>query len=454
MCCAGPQHPTKVLPALLLAAAVSSPSPAPTPKYTAADVQRIELRSSWGGFGRPRFSNVVIERVNSRLQVDDYNLDGFLAALAAPAQSVPQASQFGLGDTNEDSIRNALRDCVGDAADLSPVLARFAEWFRAAKEQQRFLSTLFFGKLLILDDYPAEEVTVTLKDGSTMKAESTSQLGFMLPFKVTVHGSTYETFDPALSIAVSKLNPADVNVLRLEGYDFYEAYGAWLCKTHRQAINAAVVAAFMPKVGEFVRHYGVEATGSGLQLSADLSALQGEIHLRGWPARFTYKVSVKGRPLDSTGMQAASLSALERVRVRGSAVLKLPWMQTWLENSASGAVVLSFFTPYPVVDSQAEVMDYVRRYSPRLYKAIAGRLDEILFGTLSEKATKMGSQWLFLPDGRAVLVEFYVGDSPLGPLSKGRIKSFAANPGHEDDTTYPWRVTITAIDPEGAEVLP
>jgi len=57
------------------------------------------------------------------------------------------------------------------------------------------------------DDYPHVSATVILADGKTVGLSSSAQQAFMIPWKVTRSGTTYQTYEPDIGRALALLAP-------------------------------------------------------------------------------------------------------------------------------------------------------------------------------------------------------------------------------------------------------
>lgn len=447
-----------MLAAVLLAAAAASPQPASNPDLLR--VQRIEIRSTAGaGLGTNRFYNAVIARKNGQLQLDGMFPSSRIVGMlldALRAQPIPkaQASSFQFKEQGQEVARESLRDCLGDAADLPPVQQSFDSLFRSAANQNDFLAAYYGGTIWHTDDYPTEKVEVTFQDGSKITAQSDSQTQYMLPFTITADGSSYKTFDPTLSRAITELSVADVNYERLLGRQFFSEYGKSLCGAYRDPLDAIVVATFTPLLSDYVKRQRIQVGRQGLSLTPDLGAVKGEIRFPEWPAGFTFGIFSEGAPLNATATQAAGLRALEAARHDGDRISRLPWLKHWMNRSVGGSLFLNHLVVSPIYVDESKIMDELRRHSPKLYRVVSAEEGATLYGMLWDAKSKLASDWLFLPDGRSALVQFHATDSTLGPLTKVEVASWSSFVREENDASYPWRSTVTVINAMGAIIQP
>jgi hypothetical protein len=421
-----------------------------------ANIQRIEIRSGWGGLGYPRFYRGVIERKEGQLQLDGRaaslkQIDDLVAALKASPILKPQLPNFPFKESSY-QINESLRSCIGDGADLPPVAQRFDGWSAVPQNQQDFLSSYYSSPIWRTDDYPEETVDVTFEDGTHVTAQSTSQNQFMLPFEVTARGTTSQTFDPGLSKAIARLNLADVNSDRLLGLQFVANYGRWLCQKQKEELDALVIASFAPRISRYVREHAIRPEKRiGLSLTPDLGGLHGEVHFPEWPSDVTFGISAEGAPLDAAATQAAGVRALETARAEGSRIARLPWLSDWLKRTDGGSIFLSHLFRSPIAVSSDEILENLRRHSPKIYATVKAQRGATVYGMMWAKGFNMASVWLFLTDGRSVLVSFHATESTLGPVLKPNIVSWS---DMAQDDTYPWRSTVTVVNRNGAVVPP
>ena len=112
------------------------------------------------------------------------------------------------------------------------------------------------------------------------------------------------------------------------------------------------------------------------------------------------------------------------------------------------------FTGGPYATDSDEVLDEFKRHSPHLYDIVRRDESSVLYGMLWDKHYNEASTWVFLRDGRSVLVEFFRAESTIGPLSKDKVVTWSAFAKNEADTTYDIRATVTVLDPNGRVVNP
>jgi hypothetical protein len=372
----------------------------------ATNVRRIDIVASWGGLGPPEYEHTIIQRNGKSFAVDDRRVDALkiealVEALIAEPQRAPSPSLIA-GHADEYNInylaKEGLRQCAGDGADLSSPQAAFKKLFDDVQNQRRWISEEYSPQTFHTDDYPAEKVTVTFEDGSTIAASSESQKMLMLPFKVVRNGASYSTFDDRIPRALSALTIGGVNSKRLEGgVPLFLTYSYWLCNTFRDEVTLAVLTAWAPQIARFIRLAGIVT--DDFTLSDDLSSLQGRIRFPAWPEGVTYRVDITSSPLDSASITRAALGTLREVKERGDSITSLPWVRRWLERAQSPKLRLETNS----LDRRALLADFKAK-SPTAYAALPHNLDSVALGMLSAATQEQGAPatFFFFPNGDAL----------------------------------------------------
>jgi hypothetical protein len=369
------------------------------------NVRRLDIVASWGGLGPAEYEHTIIQRDGNAFAVDDQHVDAakvtaLLEALTAEPQREPSPSLIA-GRAQEYNVdyfaTEGLRRCAGDGADLSNVSATFKKLFYDERNQRRWITDEYSQQTFHTDDYPAENVTVTFDDGSTITASSQSQKALMLPFKVARDGASYSTFDDRIPLALSALTNGGVNSARLNGGEpLFLAYGYWLCDTFRDQITLAVLTAWAPQVARFIRLTGIAT--DGLTLSDDLGNLQGTIRFPEWPKGVAYRVDINGEPLTSTSITDASIKVLHEAKERGDSITSLPWVRRRLEGAPSPRLLLESNS----LTRRALLAD-LRANSPAAYAAVPRSVDSVVLGTLWTGAqNEPFATFFFLPNGVAI----------------------------------------------------
>jgi hypothetical protein len=373
----------------------------------ATNVRRIDIVASWGGLGPAEYEHTIIQRNgNTFTGVDDRyvetaKIEALIAALIAEPQREPSPSLIAAqaDEYNVDYFaKEGLRQCAGDGADLREVQATFKKLFGDVQNQRRWLSEEYSPQTFHTDDYPAEKVTVTFEDGSTIAASSQSQKALMLPFRVVRNGASYSTFSDEIPRALSALTIGSVNSKRLEsGAPLFLTYSYWLCDAFRDEVTLAVLTAWAPHVAHFIGLTGTVT--DNLRLSDDLSSLQGRVRFPEWPKGVTYRVDVNGEPLDSSSITNASIKALRAAKKHGDSITSLPWVRRRLEDAPSPRLLLESNS----LDRQALLAD-LRAKSPAVYAAVPRDVDSVVLGMLwtGAQKTEAAATFFFLPNGDAI----------------------------------------------------
>jgi hypothetical protein len=190
-------------------------------------IRTIEIKSSWGGLGTPQKTELVIRNKGKaytlgRKRIEATSVDALVAAIEQPVISQPTVEGLGL---TKAWLQAKLTD-----------IPKRSSWWKlksgspkqTALFENSFTDPDFISKVLPslfnfsrTDDYPSVEITLSRDDGSTVTLSSHSQYSFMLPWNVTMNGSTFSTFNSRLSAALAALMPnTATNKERIAGKDF------------------------------------------------------------------------------------------------------------------------------------------------------------------------------------------------------------------------------------------
>jgi len=205
--------------ALLILAALL----APPPSAHAADavIRRIEIKSSWGGLGRPQNVELRIQRDNGEYRLGDTRIDSarvesLRSSIRHATQIKPTVENLGLtAEWLENAVENLEREAEhNDGGDSTLYKLGHGSADQKAIFHHSYTDPNLIAKVLPdlfrcchTDDYPGVNVTVFYADGSRAVLSSHSQSEFMLPWRVAVGGTTVETFNKSISVAVAALMP-------------------------------------------------------------------------------------------------------------------------------------------------------------------------------------------------------------------------------------------------------
>ncbi|HET9305890.1 MAG TPA: hypothetical protein VFO46_07685 [Candidatus Sulfotelmatobacter sp.] len=184
-------------------------------------VRQIEIKSSWGGLGKPQNTELEVRHVNGEYRigstrVDPANVELLLASIRQPPQMKPTLENLGMTDewlTNAaDKLeKDAERNDGGDSVlyKLGQGSADQKGLFRHSYTDPKFVAKVLPGifRCFHTDDYPGVKVTILYDDGSRTVISSHSQSEFMLPWKVEGGNATVETFNKNISVALAAIMP-------------------------------------------------------------------------------------------------------------------------------------------------------------------------------------------------------------------------------------------------------
>lgn len=397
-----------IIALLTLPCTVRAQKPDAGPAVT--EIQRIDIVASWGGFGPTQYAHTVIQRIGDHFAVDDRpvetaQVEALISALFAEPQQGPSPNlitkQLREYDVDYFAKEN-LKQCIGVGADLSGPRSLFERLFYDDRNQRRWIADEYDSRNLHTDDYPAEQVTVTFKDGSTVGASSASQKLLMLPFEVTRDGRTYATFDERVPQALAALTVGGVNSYRIKGGEsLFSSYGDWLCEAFRKQLSFAALTSWAPRVAKFITSHGVVT--NDFRLTDDLSELYARLHFPEWPKGVTYQVLISSKPLDASSITAIGLPMLREAKERGDAIVSLPWVRSWLRDSQKPSMLLESFAGGSNSLDWPTTVAELKSNSPIAYAAVTHNLHAVIQGMMwAGKENEPASRWLFLPNGNAV----------------------------------------------------
>jgi len=196
-----------------------------------AEVKQIIINSRWGGLGTPaaaelRIVNEGPDFLLGRNHVDAELVRAFMSSLRGPA--VPEPNLENLGLTREWLLKNHDGPFSRYQGGPDNRATNQQELYRKRFDDPSFVSQLLPGlfppRAFHTDDYPGIHVQIDLADGSSATLSSHSQSPYMLPWSVTVAGTTHDTYDANISRALAAIMPKKtVNRERISGEGLTEA---------------------------------------------------------------------------------------------------------------------------------------------------------------------------------------------------------------------------------------
>lgn len=184
-------------------------------------VRQVEIKSSWGGLGRPQNTELAIRHDNGEYRIASTRIDPakvelLLASIRQPPQMKPTLENLGmtaewLTNSVDKLENNAEHNDGGDSAlyKLGHGSADQKGLFRRSYTDPNFMAKVLpeIFRCCHTDDYPGVKVTILYDDGSRTVISSHSQSEFMLPWKVESGSSTVETFNKNISVALAAIMP-------------------------------------------------------------------------------------------------------------------------------------------------------------------------------------------------------------------------------------------------------
>jgi hypothetical protein len=184
-------------------------------------IRQIEIKSSWGGLGRPQNTELVVRHDNGEYRIggtriDPANVELLLASIRQPPQMKPTLENLGmtgqwLTNAADKLEKDAERNDGGDSAlyEFGHGSAGQKGLFRRSYTDPNFTAKVLpeIFRCCHTDDYPSVKVTILYDDGNSTVVSSHSQSEFMLPWKVEDGNAIVETFNKNISVALAAIMP-------------------------------------------------------------------------------------------------------------------------------------------------------------------------------------------------------------------------------------------------------
>jgi hypothetical protein len=177
---------------------------------TAKEVTEIHIKSSWSGLGNPAETEITIrgDRKSFRREqerIDPKRIESLVSALEAAPLLKPDLANLGITEAWLRSVVHPVtKNLIWNEATPAQKQS-FVSSFTDMETVSRVMPSLYsFGSI---DDSPAVDVSVILKDGSMIQLSSHSQYEFMLPWSVTHGSETTNTYNADISRALAGLMP-------------------------------------------------------------------------------------------------------------------------------------------------------------------------------------------------------------------------------------------------------
>jgi len=184
-------------------------------------IRQIEIKSSWGGLGRPQNTELAVRNDNGEYRIgskriDPANVESLIASIRQPLRMKPTLGNLGMSD---EWLKNAVDELERDAdrndgSDSTLYKLGHGSADQKALFRRSYTDPNFMAKVLPeifrcchIDDYPEVKVTILYADGSRTVISSHSQSEFMLPWKIEGVDATVETFNKNISVALAAIMP-------------------------------------------------------------------------------------------------------------------------------------------------------------------------------------------------------------------------------------------------------
>lgn len=396
------------------------------------NVERIDVRSTWGGLGEPQESSVTIVRkgtyyVAGGKRIEAAKIDALLQALSEPDLDKPFLDNLGM--TQAWLIANAQK-CVNDCIN--------GYIFRANRDQKQLFLTKYTDQQFVqetiegifrshwTDDFPRFEVVIRYSEGDDTRIFSDSQFPFMIPWQVAFGDKERTTFNARISMALASFLPSKfTNSRRLEATGFAETLAATvLRRTEAEWKRLEVMEKFNDVVETFAKEYTIVSMELNSNHDSDFGtpwntkpAPEKNLHIllrkEDFPVGFALKLIL---PIENGKVQNID-SFKERIGSYLRSLNSIPWLRDFIETGGK-PVWLRFVKNRSFSEKGmrtfADDMNAVRK--PHMVAEVESVQDQVVALSIGGGLEYYQSFWLILPNGRSVVWRHY-NASPLPQLT-------------------------------------
>lgn len=310
-------------------------------------VQTLKVQSAWGGLGQPAHSAISIERRGDSYKgsgrvIPVHALDALVSAIQAPALATPVAANL---DVSAEWLHQYADQAGAHASRLyyTDGLPEQKALFREAFEDQRTLPSRLkhVYESSHSDDYPHMQVQLVFQSGAQVTLTTDSQNPYMLPWCVTVNGSTTQTYNANISRALVGLLPpkfdnrerlTEHNLASMIGEETADSVeGRWnlLGAQHASADALAVLRSAYEVRSATVNSYHDLAFGKAWDGGEPHEEnLHATLWRRGFPEGFTVTAIL----LRQNGKTEGANELLKRAPEYENLVLSVPWLDAYLKS--------------------------------------------------------------------------------------------------------------------------
>lgn len=393
------------------------------------EVESISIDSGWGGLGRPEQGRLtVVARggtyVANGSAVETKKVTALLAALEAPPLAAPTLDDLGITD-------RWLRAHAAEA-----LRANYPEeiYRKLTDRQKDYFIGLFTDRALVAralpallrggwtDDYPKVGVEVRLHGGETVKAGSSKQNIFMLPWTVERQGHSVENYDVALSRAIADLLPEGfTNRERIAGANLPAKLGETILRLKSKEWEALdAEEKFGPEIAKIRSRFEVRSSepfsGGNLDIGGpdDVQGLadgwRAELAGGGLPPNVTVGLflGAEGGRIEGTDEFLSRIESFVRL------ALSPHWLREYVAAHPPEGIEVRYVRDRSLsTKGAASLVEELREHGkgrlvPILTPLFAGAAHIVVHESMRT------SRWVIFPDGRALLWESGGRGAPLG----------------------------------------
>lgn len=395
-------------------------------------VERIEIRSTWGGLGKPQRSQTVIVRKGAEYVADGKRIERakiatLVKALGEPALEMPLLENLGITQLwlNENA-RKCIRDCVNgyiDGANPDQRQLFFTKYTDLSFAQER-IEVMFQGQHT--DDYPRFEAHIKFSDGSDTEISSDSQSLFMIPWKIRDSVKDQTTYNAHISQAfASILPPKFTNFSRIKAEGLAESLaGSVLRGTEKDWKRLEVMEKVRDAVTLFEKDYEIVSMELNSYHDSDFGTAwaskeptEKNLHIvlrkPDYPKGFALKLIL---PVENDKVQNVEIFK-QKIDQYLSLLNSVPWLADFIGTSGK-PVWLRFVKnrSFSEKGMRSFAADMKALGKSDLASEVEKVQDKVVVLSIGGGLEYYQSFWLILPDGRSVVWRHYYV-SPIPQLS-------------------------------------
>lgn len=384
-------------------------------------ISYLKVVSKWEGLGTPASDKLTIKQKkgkfygNGRL-IKTELIEAVIRALDVPEEQL-SLKDFGITqDWLNLNAEKVLPNRVHSSFENEKAL--FLKSFRDIKLVERVFPKVIGGWWT--DDFPYFEIEITYIKGKKIKAYSSEQTIFMLPWKIVSEDNTYYNSNPRLSFAIANILPEKfINKGRIDGRSLANRLAEKISDEIREEMLYLETRNRLgPELDRLKDRYTLQKTAINLIHSIDVgpptnsyqtgdykkwsySSWNAELTRNDLPSNVMIGLSL---PYKQNRLENFDLF-LEKIDELVEHVLSVPWLNEQITDNPDKEFEIRFVEDRSLSKKAHEgFLEDLGVFGPNaVSEEILNGLERAVFVQVSEKFPSRWSRWLILPNKNAVL---------------------------------------------------